>query len=136
MKQLQRIIVFTGLLVAIFALPLLKNDYRRQQYTDSVMRAEAEAFLGDLCRTGICTEELYEEYAERVFRLTDGEEKLQLEVYQRLTDMSGTEYRYLITWEEIKTDLRENGYHQFAENSEVYVVVGDDIYGGLFLGRE
>lgn len=134
MEQLQR-----GILLVLTCLVVISPGmirYRQHQYyIETWSKVKAELFIEGICREGCCIWEEYLEFSDRIGEAF-GETHIFLEEYRRTFGPNGTEYRTLISWEEIKEALAANGKYEFQLGAEVRLYVGKQGYYGLIRGED
>ena len=110
--------------VAVFML-FVTELYREQEnlWKQRWESMQSSCFLYEICRDGYCT---YEEYCvyRNSLNILDGRTEVRIREYQWEHSVSGETYRYLITWEEIRNSILEQGGYSFRKGSmaELYVI--------------
>lgn len=89
---------------------------------------KTEQFLQQICRTGSVSLAEYTDYGIGLSLMGAGFE-IQIEEYQREQDLDGKSYYYLVTWEEVKSRLQEDGRYVFQRESVLKLVVNRERFG-------
>ncbi len=132
MRQLQRgVLIILGSLLILTAAGMKQSQYR--YFLSSWKEAQTVLFFESICREGCCSLNDYTAFCQRL-RLTGEGEEIFLEEFQKEQTENGKEYRYLISWQEIKEILQEEGIYSFRKESEVCLhVCGKRYYGKALL---
>lgn len=118
MRYLQRVLLLFFLLVMLVVFPYWGERHKDSYYMDMRRKAEAEYFFYQLCEKACITTEEYEKFCMTMqYAGCTGE--IELQEYQKRRSTKGQTYRFLISWEEIKEILQENGSYCFVEESEI-----------------
>ena len=117
-RMLLLLLIIVGLFFGMMMLKLEREEEIKKQWETS----QVERFIGNICRRGNCT---YEEYllCHRALNYVGNTSEIAIEAYQKQKDMSGGHYYYMISWEEIREELYQEGEFVFPKESVVVVEV-------------
>ncbi len=117
-RMLLVIIIIVGLILSLMFPKLERAEKIAKQWETS----QIERFVGKICRLGNCT---YEEYlvCHRALNDTGNISGIEIEAYQKEKDMSGENYYYMTSWEEIREALYQKGKFTFSKESVVVINV-------------
>lgn len=117
MRQLQRaVLILLGILIILIAAEREQAQYR--YFLSSWQEAQIALFFEHICREGCCSLNDYTGFCQTL-SMTGKSEEIFLEEVKKERTESGKEYRYLISWQEIKEILQEEGSYHFQKESEV-----------------
>ena len=117
-RMLLVVLAIAGIAVGIIFVTKEREEKMQRQWES----LQVERLMGNICRIGSCT---YEEYmlcydALNYFRNLSF---IEIETYQKEKDMSGGNYYYMTSWEEIKEMFYRNGEVCFSEESVIVIRV-------------
>lgn len=117
-RMLLVVLAIAGIAVGIIFVTEEREEKMQRQWE----ALQVERLMGNICRSGSCT---YEEYmlchdALNYFRNLSF---IEIETYQKEKDMSGGNYYYMTSWEEIKEMFYRNGEVCFSEESVIVIRV-------------
>lgn len=122
MQVLQR--SFSILLVVFFLMFVItflvqdRTSYGYEQWKE----IQVNRFLQKIAKDGICTYEQYQLFYEALSKFGVSV-TIVLKEYQRETDVEGSVYWYLVSWEEIKEFLIQKGKYSFQKNSALELCI-------------
>lgn len=122
MQIAQRTCLITMLIVFFMSGASLLYGEKEDKLLQRWEQVQSEDFLKHLCRTGSCS---LDEYLQFCQTLSKGgiEAEICVMEYQKERDAEKKVYYYLISWEEIRKQLLENGAYYFEEGNVLKVSV-------------
>lgn len=122
MQIAQRCILIIGLGIMLGFFASVFFEEKRNNLIKDWEAVQTERFINQICRTGKCSQEEYMIFLETL-GCSGGNVGIQMEEYKTEQDLSKKRYYPLVSWEEIKEFLSEEGRYIFSENSIVLLKI-------------
>ena len=121
-------VIQRGLMIILGVLLLLGGVALVEEHKEDLMKQweemQTERFLSRIATTGVCTYEDMVLYQDAL-KYSCADAEIRLEEYQKEMALSGEEYWYLITWEEILETLVKDGKYGFHHGSALELCIRD-----------
>ena len=122
MQALQRMLMIIMAAVIFLYLTEITLGDRQERLVSQWEGLYSERFINRICESGTCTYEEYQRYYTVMYQLY-GKVSVFLNEYQREWDIGGKEYRFMLSWPEIKKYMSEEGEYCFKEESIIELIV-------------
>lgn len=122
MQIAQRCILIIGLGIMLGFFASVFFEEKRNNLIKDWEAVQTERFINQICRTGKCSQEEYIIFLETL-RRSGNNVGIRMEEYRTEQDLSKKRYYPVVSWEEIKELLSEEGWYVFSENSFVVLEI-------------
>lgn len=120
MKSLQRICLAMILMFLVLYSGFVQRE-QAERFLKQWRHARTQRFVQNMCKKGCLTLEEYLDFSTEILTVSDA--RICVEEYRAEWDGDGKKYYYLISWEEMKEEIRTTGSCELWSGSLVRLEV-------------
>lgn len=143
MQIVQRALLIMTMIIVLMVGTIVICREKEEKLQKQWECVQTERFLGKICRNGSISLDEYMEY-NTTLNHAGTVSKIRIEEYQREQDITGRNYYYLVSWEELQDCFMKEGACDFKTESVIKISVEQksmgqsmkNSYYGVIYGKE